>query len=174
MNCMWPQGPSMQSLVVGPHHQSSQAAKQQAECLAACLLCFLCHGPAGLAQCVMEASVWCCSTYLGLFHSAREMGVHVVQRLVPSCKARVISCCLAQNIHKWPCPAQTTNSPPTALCTIYKMCPFPLNQETWHLRIHGFQTPHPQEKTKNFRKIEEESKTILKVQPKEVIGADFS
>ena len=54
----------MQSLVVGPHHQSSQAAKQQAECLAACLLCFLCHGPAGLAQCVMEASVWCCSTYL--------------------------------------------------------------------------------------------------------------
>ena len=151
----------MQSLVVGPHHQSSQAAKQQAECLAACLLCFLCHGPAGLAQCVMEASVWCCSTYLGLFHSAREMGVHVVQRLVPSCKARVISCCLAQNIHKWPCPAQTTNSPPTALCTIYKMCPFPLNQETWHLRIHGFQTPHPQEKTKNFRKIEEELKNYF-------------
>ena len=159
----------MQSLVVGPHHQSSQAAKQQAECLAARLLCFLCHGPAGLAQCVMEASVWCCSTYL--------------PGSVPFCKrngrtrgTEVSSILQGQGHLLLPgseyCPAQTTNSPPTALCTIYKMCPFPLNQETWHLRIHGFQTPHPQEK--NFRKIEEELKTILKVQPKEVIGADFS
>ena len=130
MNCMQPQGSSMQSLGVGPARLLNSSGTVWVP------VCLLCHTPfcttaLWVLLFVMEARVVCvhCSRYIGVFHSAREMDVSThgteVSSILQARPVRVICCCPVENIHNWPCPPPT-NSPPTALCPIYKMCPFPL------------------------------------------------
>ena len=148
MNCMQPQGSSMQSLGVGPARLLNSSRTVWVR------VCLLCHTPfcttaLWVLLCVMEARVACvhCSRHIGVFHSAREMGVlHMVQRLVPSCKpgqsgssavaqSRIFTSGLVLRL-------QTRHQLPFVQFT---KCAHFHYEETLHLRIHSFQTLHAED-----------------------------